>query len=115
MSKHLWDYEHPYYMSEGCYYQSECLEHFDSFDEFLESWSDDDVDLNRIHRWDFDSVDEEVKNVHQITFYYVMQRKGYTYSVSVDIKPEDELAIKNFLKPHAELNKKLWQGVLDEQ
>lgn len=104
--KMLWDYEHPYYMAEGCYFSRDCFHSYDSWADFLEAWKDYDIDLNRVHRWDFD----EDKTAIQI--FYVIQRKGYTSSCYVKIKPEDHDDIKKFLKPHAKLNAKLWAGVL---
>lgn len=104
--KHLWEFEHPYYMSEGCFFKGGCLEHYESFDDFLEEWGKSDADLNRIHRWDWDAENGT------LNLFYVIQRKGYTYSVHVEVKPEDEKRIRLFLKPHAKLNKMLWEGVL---
>ena len=106
----LWEREHPYYMSEGCYHKGGCLENFESFDAFLEDWGKQDVDLNRIHRWDFIVSDEG--KLESLDLYYVMQRKAFTYSVHVKVKESDEDRIREFLKPYAELNLKLWDGIL---
>lgn len=106
--KKLWDYYHPYYMSEGCYYSADCLAYFKSFADFLAAWPNDEIDYNRVHRWDFNEEKTE------ISIYYVMQRKAYTYSCHIEITETDLPYIKMFLKPHAELNRKLWEGVLDE-
>ncbi len=107
----LWEHEHPYYMAEGCHFEAGMLQSFENFKDFLTEWENADKDFNRIHRWDF-TIDEETGKPIEITFYYVMQRKGYTYSVDVKISEDDESAILNFLKPHAEINKKLWEGIL---
>lgn len=103
--KKLWDYEHPYSMQGGCYFDRDCSAAFASFEEFLVEWGDLDPDLNRVHRWDFND------DRSQVDIYFVMQRKAYTYSCHVAIKPEDHDRIKEFLKPHAEYNRKLWEGV----
>jgi hypothetical protein len=92
-------------MSEGCFYHAGCLEHHDTFDDFLEEWGAVDMDLNRIHRWDWD-VDSG-----QLNLFYVIQRKGYTYSVHVDVEKSDEPRVREFLKAHAEVNRKLWEGL----
>lgn len=102
----LWDHEHPYYMNEGCFYESGNLRYYKSWKEFIYDWGKNDIDYNRVHRWDFNEKRTE------ISFYYVMQRKAYTYSCHVKITEKDHDAIREFLKPHAELNKKLWEGVL---
>jgi hypothetical protein len=104
--KRLWEHEHPYYMTEGCFYHGGCLEHFSSFTAFLKDWGKQDIDMNRIHRWDWDL------ETNGLDLFYVMQRKAYTYSVHVTVVPADEARVREFLRPHAELNKKLWEGVL---
>lgn len=104
--KKLWDYEHAYYMNEGCYFSGECHNNYDSLKDFLDTWATNDIEYNRIHRWDFD---DDKKG---ITFYYILQRKGYTLSCYVKIKPSDHDKIREFLKPHARYNRDLWKGVL---
>jgi len=110
--KHLWQHEHPYYMCEGNYYTGDSMFKFDSWEDFIDEWGDADIDYNRIHRWDFSDLDDS-DSVDKINFYYVTQRKAGVLSchVSVDRK-RDEEKIRKFLKPHAKLNKKLWEGVL---
>lgn len=103
----LWDYEHPYYMTEGCYFSNECVTEYSSWMEFLAELSDSDIDYNRVHRWDFN----EKKDM--INIYFILQRKAYTSSCHVKIKPEDHDQIKEYLKPHALLNRDLWKGVLE--
>lgn len=112
----LWDYEHPYYMSEGCFFHAGCSESFASYKDFIENWSSEtDIDMNRIHRWDFQRTDEAetgVEKIETLNLFYVMQRKAYTFSVHIKISEEDHDAIREFLKPYAELNQKLWAGIL---
>lgn len=110
----LWEYEHPYYMAEGNYFASgvhNCCQNFESLDSFIEEWKDADIDLNRIHRWDFNCEDDQ-KLPTQVTFYYVIQRKANILSCTVKIDAsKDEEKIRKFLRPHAILNQKLWEGV----
>ncbi len=97
-------YEHPYYMHEGNHFAGGWLFHFDSWKAFLEEWGDEDVDLNRIHRWDFSEG--------AISLFYVLQRKAILCSCRITVTEDDHDRIREFLKPHAELNAKLWAGVL---
>lgn len=107
----LWNFEHPYYMNEGCFHASGCHTEHENFDDFMSEMASADIDLNRIHRWDFNGFKEDDK-VKYVTFFYVVQRKGYTYSHCVEVTEADHDRIKEFLKPHAELNAKLWNGIL---
>lgn len=104
----LMKFEHPYYMSEGCYFSGDCHTNYSNFDRFLEEYGDADIDYNRVHRWDI----EEDGGVLTLKVYFVIQRKGYTTSAHIRVKHEDESRIKDFLKPHAILNAKLWEGIL---
>lgn len=110
-TKNLWEYEHPYYMHEGNYFKAGLHARFDSWQEFISEHGDEDIDMNRIHRWDF-NINPKQSTVY---FYYILQRKAIISSVEINFKLDELDLIKEFLKPHAELNKKLWQGVLEDE
>lgn len=109
--KNLWEYEHPYYMQEGNYYESNFHQCYETWDDFIKDRGNDDIDMNRIHRWDFNINLEGSK----VFFFYIKQRKAIVHSVEIKIKLYEQDLIKEFLKPHAELNNKLWAGVLNDE
>ena len=115
LNKKLWEIEHPYYMCEGNYYKNGHHHEFESWESFIQEMGDADLDYNRIHRWDFSTDDELGRN--SVKFYYVMQRKAVlaSYMVWIDLNDETERKIREFLKPHAEYNAKLWEGILDNK
>lgn len=109
-NKRLWEYEHSYYMSEGNFYSNDSTYEFDDWEDFLSEWGEDtDIDYNRIHRWDF-HLDEDTGE-RTLEIYYVLQRKAILLSCHVTIQEKDEEAIREFLKPHGEYNRKLWEGI----
>ena len=44
-TKHLWEYDHPYYCSEGNYYSNDCHHTFCSWEDFDAEWGDSDLAL----------------------------------------------------------------------
>lgn len=106
----LWEYDHPYRMEEGNFYKAGKEHYYSDWEDFIGEWGGEDVDLNRIHRWDFDKDDEE--GTLTLNLYYVLQRKAILLSCHILITDDDQSRIREFLKPHAELNTKLWEGVL---
>lgn len=52
--KHLWDFDHPYYMSAGAWnMREETHNEYESWAGFLENWGDGDLDYNLLIRWDW--------------------------------------------------------------
>lgn len=115
--KSLFEYQHPYYMTEGNYFASSrdgCHFNFKTLEDFLAEWGEADLDYNRVHRWDLsEDTDENDQPLGTWTFkvYYVLQRKANLISCHVTVNKQDEDQIKEFLKPHAEANAKLWEGI----
>lgn len=102
----LKDKKHPYYCSEGNYYSNGCYDEYESFDDFLADWGDSDIDYNRIHRWDISLGDDDCKP--EVSFYYILQRKAIARSCHFPYDPADDSRIRDFLRPHKELNDILW-------
>jgi hypothetical protein len=115
LNKRLWEIEHPYYMCSGNYYENDHNQEFADWESFIQEWGDADLDYNRIHRWDFRYDDESRRS--SVEFYYVLQRKAILKSceVWIDLNDETERKIREFLRPHAEYNAKLWEGILDNK
>lgn len=115
---HLWEADHPYYMNEGSYCQAGCHTDFECLDDFLDNWSGSDIDMNRVHRWDWRegedwgvSDDGSDDTIGRLSVYFIMQRKGYTYSCDITVRRSDEARVIDYLKPHADLNAKLWSDI----
>jgi len=100
----LYEVDHPYYMTEGCYYNSKNHQDFDSFDDFLEEWGDANQDLNWVIRWDW----EEDK----LKIQYFMQRKAYPFSCFIKINKSDHNRVVKFLKPFADYMKTMWEPLI---
>jgi len=134
MRKHLWEINHPYYCSEsGYYYSTEGPSaisgwgepmHYESFSEFVGEWSDCDLDMNLVFRWDWvKRVPDETLpegygprldsegNLSTLTLFFMMQRKGCKKVITIDMKDSDEPKVIEYLKPRWEHMKLLWEGI----
>jgi hypothetical protein len=119
MMMHLWEVEHPYYMRDGNYYEAGCHADFESLDGFLSAWSDADIDMNRVHRWDWrEGEDWGIESdgsddvIGQLSVYFIMQGKALTYSCDVTVRRSDEARVIEYLKPHAALEAAIWSPLL---
>ena len=113
MSRHLWEWNHPYYCEKGCYYANDCHNIYGSWAEFLEEYGIDkaDIDMNRLHRWDW-KIDGDIETgSHMLSLFYVGQRKARPWSMDVMVCPADEPAVREFLVAHWEHNRKIWAGI----
>ena len=121
----LWDVDHPYYCSEGCYYVpggrwSEVHAEWVSWSAFLEEWGDVDPDYNLLFRWDWkrpDPADYELERERDPAFempgdtlhlYFYLQRKAKPFSHVIDVTESDQPAIRAWLSERAEHMRKLW-------
>lgn len=127
---HLWEVNHPYYCSEGCYFASgSYLEwvhtNLGSWQDFLDEWGDTDLDMNLVFRWDWDRADPDDYEYEMkedpdfelppdyLKVYFYLQRKAYGHSVYVEVTEEDESAVREWLKVRAEHMRSLWEPLLD--
>ena len=115
---HLWEIDHPYYMSEGSYWSNDQHADFESLDDFLAEWSDADIHYNRVHRWDWrEGADWEIESdgsddvIGRLSIYFIMQRKAKTYSCDVVVRRSDEPRVIDFLKPHAAQEAAIWHPI----
>lgn len=110
----LWDTDHPYYCTEGCYYKNGHHNDYESFDEFLDEWDDADLDLNLISRWDWwEGEENEIEEGKtQLRIYYMMQRKAFPHSICIDVTRDDEPRIREWLAVRAAHMAKLWEPFL---
>lgn len=110
MGQHLWEVDHPYYMQEGNYCDVGQHLEYDSFDDFVSEWGEGtDIDMNRVHRFDW-MPDEDAKEAGTGTLYvyFVLQRKARLMSCECPVTAEDEPRVIGFLRPHYEREKQIW-------
>lgn len=118
---HLWETDHPYCMTEGCFYSQGHHHEYDSFAEFLDEWADYDEDMNLVFRWDWHKLDadgiadrkeegdEDFRDTLKI--YFIMQRKGYPTSCYIRVTETDEPAVLKYLTPKARHIALLWEPI----
>lgn len=117
----LWDIDHPYYATQGNYFSNDYHAEYDSWTEFLAEQGDMDLDLNLLYRWDWQVPDPDYYEAGEelpaetLDLFYVGQRKAIHRSVSVEVKREDEPAIREWLLIRAEHMRKVWEPLLDVQ
>lgn len=106
---HLWEFEHPYYCTEGNFYQNGCHDEYYSWAAFMADWGDVDFDYNLPWRWDWQSPTEEFPDQeHRLDVFWMLQRKAICRSTSVKVSPEDEPAVREWLAERWEGIKSIW-------
>lgn len=131
-TKHLWEIDHPYYCSEGCYYvpgtqwgdvHAEWL----SWAAFLEEWGDVDPDYNLLFRWDWKRANpadyewererdpEFTMPADTLSLFFYLQRKAKPFSHEIQVTEADEAAVREWLGVKAEHMRRLWAPLLDER
>jgi hypothetical protein len=123
MSKNLWEIDHPYYCTEGCYYvgrdkYADVHANWASWADFVEAWGDSDPDYNLLFRWDWerpDPADYEPDPVpgDQLQLFFFMQRKAKPFSHTVAVTEADQPAVREWLQFKADHMRKLWEPLLD--
>ncbi len=131
MSKHLWEFEHPFYCSESEYRTpgpDHGLLEYESWGDFLEEWDESDPDMNLVFRWDWhtkaereeahgwEHYSEEEKAEHGelydlLEIFIVYQRKGYFQPIHVRVTDEDELSVRIWLKKRSETILSFWKDL----
>jgi hypothetical protein len=109
-----WEAKHPYYCAEGNFYRAGMIDENQTLDDFIAKWSQYDMDMNLLFRWDWITNDEhpDDETMDELLFFWVMQRKGYSMSSVVkNVKRDDEHVQKlmEFLQPRYELLMTMWQ------
>lgn len=112
---HLWEHDHPYYCNEGCWYTNDRDAHrmWPSWADFLDALGKADVDLNLVWRWDWTDADTpyedgELPGYSTLKLFIMQQRKARPQSHEVQIKREDEPAVRLFLQKHWDKIQDLW-------
>lgn len=129
MSAHLWEYDHPYYASDGCYYTRgdrwhEVHTEYPNWRAFFEEWGATDPDLNLVYRWDWirpDPSDWKYELEHEPGFklpgdtlhiYFMLQRKAKPHSIAIQITEADEPAVREWLTERAQTVAAIWEPIV---
>ena len=134
---HLWEYDHPYYCSQGNYFRNGLHEAFGSWEDFAQPAGfvqgipsgnvlyDFDDDLNFLFRWDWirpDPSDYKYELEEDPEFqipgdtlllFFMAQRKGRNFSAEVSVTEADEPAVRAWLTRKAKYMRKMWEPFLD--
>lgn len=131
MSAPLWEYKHPYYISESNFFARDYHADYGSWEEFVESEQPDPHnDRNLVFRWDWKTneyVDDATAvgrrayaarfgdHDHAFTLQlaYMLQRKGIYRCVEVSVCKADEPVVREFLVASAQLMRLIWEPLLD--
>lgn len=115
--KHLWDVEHPYYMTEGNYFSNDCHSRFDAWAGFMSQFGDCDMDYNYVVRWDWREGDgwglgdyngDDYYRHARLFVQFVGQRKATLWSAEIHVCRADEPAIIEWLMPRFEYARTMW-------
>lgn len=119
MTQHLWEIDHPYYCTEGNYYENGLHQAYDSWQAFYEDWGHNDPDLNLVFRWDWDRPDPsdyepygETVPGDTLKVFWVLQRKAILRSTECVIAEADEPAVRAWLAERAKTIAAIWQPIL---
>ncbi|PJN00847.1 hypothetical protein CG740_23375 [Streptomyces sp. CB01201] len=119
---HLWEIDHPYYCTEGNYYERGLHDVYDSWDQFHADWGDADHDMNLVFRWDWqrdsgEFLEEgETPGPDVLKVFWVLQRKAIIRSTECTVTEADEPAVKAWLADRAKTMAAIWEpfGVATE-
>lgn len=115
---HLWEIDHPYYCTEGNYYERGMHEVYDSWASFYEDWGTNDPDLNLVFRWDWQRSDpsdyEDGENLPPDTLkvFWVLQRKAILRSTECTVTEADEPAVRAWLADRAGTIRAIWEPII---
>lgn len=108
---HLWDSEHDYMGPEGSFFENGWHTEMDSFAEFLAESEVEILHYNLLYRWDWRKDHGENEDEERLELFFVMQRKGLTFSFSIKVTEDDEPAVLKWLTPRAQYIAKLWEPI----
>ena len=116
--KHLWEIDHPYYMSEGNYFSNDCHTEYKTWAEFIDEFGDSDMDYNWFVRWDWLEGEDNGAGEFKGDVYYrngilklqlIGQRKAYLGSHEVSVCRADEPRVREFLAKYWTYMQEMWE------
>lgn len=111
---HLWEIKHSYYCNESNYFQNGCCTEYESFADFLEEYTNIDLDYNLLFRWDWNKSDEEDghKEYDLLYLFWMQQRKGKYVSTIIKVTESDEAAVRAYLQRAFNHLSALWLPIM---
>jgi hypothetical protein len=126
MSKNLWEVKHPYYCEGQNFFRrldssTQTEFEYKTFALFLSEWGEADKDYNLLFRWDWKDWKEENEDGSlnfngdvnyrngELILTFMTQRKGYHAQCRVEVCRADEPAVIEYLRPHWDHMKSLWE------
>jgi hypothetical protein len=99
--------KHPYYCNTANYYihPYEGAVKYDSWELFLGDKTLLDLDLNLLFRWDW------VESTGTLFLFFIQQRKGLFRAVEVQVVPEDEPSVREWLTPRWKRMVEIWSPI----
>jgi hypothetical protein len=112
----LYESNHPYYFSEGNYFDNSCHDIWDDFDHYIGDFGNADIDYNLVIRWDWRNADiwEYEDGKDRLMIQMVKQRKAILCSHEIPVTEEDEPRIREYLRNHAERLAENWAPMVLE-
>lgn len=117
VAPHLWEIDHPYYCSDQNFFRNDRHVHNDSWAEFMQGWGHSDPDMNLLFRWDWKSwrhhpdPDLRSDSPDELDLFFLLQRKGDFWAVSVAVTDEDEAAVREWLTERARTITAIWEPI----
>lgn len=101
--------KHDYYCSDNNYYDSSISLFFFNFDEFYAEFSEIDIDMNLIFRWDVNKS-PNIPDKYNLELFMIQQRKGIFKPIFIeDFKDENVELFIEFITPHMKKIKSIWK------
>ena len=113
--KHLWECDHPYYMSKGAWNdRAETHNDFECWADFYEAFGTADDDYNFLIRWDWIVGEGKGQNgvskgAHELRIQFFAQRKSYCITCFTEVTPEDEPAVREYLLKRWAFTRLMWE------
>lgn len=117
-TKHLWEIDAPYYISEGNYYSNDCHTEFKSWGEFVSGFGDADLDYNWFVAFEWRegedhglaayNGDDNYRHAN-LVLQMIGRRKARLMSFTVWVCRADEPAILEFLKHRWDYMLRMWE------
>lgn len=102
--------DHPYYAADHNYYSNEAGCEYETMNDFLKEFTDADIDMNFIYRWDV-SEDEET-GFYYANVYMIHQRKGIYAPILIKYFDEKNvLAFVELLEKHKKRLLEMWEPI----
>lgn len=108
--RHLWEYDHSFYCEEAGPDRRERCDSWLAFTETLRF--DGDRDMNLLFRWDW-CHDSSSAAPDELALFFMHQRKGQFWSVTIQVTAEDEPAVRTWLYECAVAMRETWEPFLD--